>query len=266
MTFGPERHTEDGPHASGRLWREGSVPGLAGPREPAAAFVAIPPTPVRTNSASGSKFRAGRLVGTLFMIAVFGATAYVAGAARPGLFSTGVVAVQNHTSPTDTPSPEAPMAIAPRPPIDPPQPGTADELSHLSPPTATPSPLPLKKPPRRTPRKNTRPLPAIDVERVTGTHGLGPIDIRVAVDPLRSQLRQCHASAIDHGLLATVRITAKLTVRGAAVESVVPVTSPRSSRLWHCVRGVLQRATFKTAPQYAEATVDLRLGPPNRHE
>lgn len=264
MTFGPERHPADAPDVSRRLWREGSVPGLAGPREPGAAFVAIPPTSVRTNSASGSKFRPGRLVGTLFMIGVFGATAYVAGAARPGLFATEAESVQNHTSPLDAPSPAPSVELAPRPPVDPPQPQTPDVVSPASPPAATPSPpAALKKTTRRLPRKNTRPLPAIDVERVSGTHGLSSIDIRVAVDPLRPQLRQCHASAIDHGLLATIRITAKLTVRGAAVESVVPVTSPRSSRLWHCVRSVLQRATFRTAPQYAEATVDLRLGPPD---
>ncbi|WP_434425237.1 hypothetical protein [Nannocystis pusilla] len=88
----------------------------------------------------------------------------------------------------------------------------------------------------------------------------------MAVDPLRPQLRQCHASAIDHGLLATVQVTAKLTIRGTVVESVAPVTSPPSSSLWRCIRDVLQRATFKTAPQYAEVSVELRLGPPNRHE
>ncbi|MCY1014001.1 hypothetical protein OV079_52470 [Nannocystis pusilla] len=95
---------------------------------------------------------------------------------------------------------------------------------------------------------------------------MSSIDIRVAVDPLRPQLRQCHASAIDRGLLATVPITARLSVRGAAVESVAPVTSRSPSSLWRCVRDVLQRATFKTAPQYAEVTVELRLGPPTRHE
>ncbi|MCY0989312.1 hypothetical protein OV203_19390 [Nannocystis sp. ILAH1] len=232
----------------------------------------IPPVSVRTNSASGSKFRPGRLVGTLFMIGVFGATAYVAGAARPGLFVTEVVTVQNHTSLPDPPSPAPPVEVAPRPPIDPPQPRTGDvvipaPLPQPAAPTATPSPpAALKKSTRRTPRKKSRPLPAIDVERVSGTHGLGTIDIRVAVDPLRPQLRQCHASALDHGLLATVQVTAKLTVRGAAVESVAPVTSPPSSNLWRCIRGVLQQATFKTAPQYAEVTIELRLGPPNRHE
>lgn len=267
MSFGPEPHREDTPHASRRLWREGSVPGLAEPREPAVAFVTIPPAPVRTNSASGSKFRPGRLVGTLFMIAVVGATAYVAGAARPGLFVAEAVAVQNHTSPPDTSSPAPPVEVAPRLLVDPPQPRTGDvvipaPLPQPTATTATPSPpAALKQPTRRTAPKKSRPLPAIAVERVSGTHGLGTIDIRVAVDPLRPQLRRCHASAIDRGLLGTLRITAKMTVRGAAVESVEPVASIPSPQLWHCIRGVLRTAVFKTMSSYAEATVEIRLGP-----
>lgn len=274
MTAGADLHgVEVREAARPRFWHEGRAAELANSDAHALEFVTIPSPSPRTNSASGFKSRMGWLVGTLFMSGIFGATAYVAWATEPGQVAGDSPSVPIHTV-SPEPTTLAPI-LAPASPasINSPQSQKADAPGATPPALKPMPPVEAALPPQAPVQGEHRPrhrarqkparaaLPTIAIDAVAGTHGMGPLDIRMGVDPLREQLRQCHAKAIAQGLVTGERLTVKMTLRGAVIESIAPVGTPRSPTLWHCLRTVLFQAAFKTAPPYAEATLVLQLGP-----
>jgi hypothetical protein len=123
--------------------------------------------------------------------------------------------------------------------------------------------------PRRSTRPRTRVAPPpspvkpiVSLLSASSTGSLNSVDIRVAIDPLRSGFRGCVAGELERGKDVRQTIVVKMAVRGPDVDPPVPQTTMKSPRLWGCIRNVLTSAKFRGHQGYAEVMLSLRLGPP----